>query len=97
MNVSSESNRGITSSCKPLHQDSDVTELLNRSKLVESWLLCNECKKLKFHILLKIISMYLKFQLDALRKQCKNGMKSVLFSKTYHNTENYCLTKRREN
>ena len=42
---------------KPLHQDGDVTKLLNRSKLVEGWLLCHKSKELKLHIQCKIISM----------------------------------------
>ena len=42
---------------KPLLQERDVTKLLNRSKLVEGWLLCNKSKKPKLHIHCKVISM----------------------------------------
>lgn len=43
----------------PLHEHSNVTKLLDGSKLVESRLLCDDSKKLEFNIQLKIILMYL--------------------------------------
>ena len=44
---------------KPLQECSNVPKLLNWSKLVEGWLLCDKGKKLKLHIQHKIITMNL--------------------------------------
>lgn len=47
---------GTKQSGTPLHEHGNVPKLLNRSKLVKGWLLCNKGKKLKFNIKLKFIS-----------------------------------------
>ena len=43
----------------PLQERSNVSKLLNRSKLVEGWLLCNQSKKLEFNVQHEIILMNL--------------------------------------
>ncbi len=43
----------------PLPELSNIPKLLNCSKLVEGWLLCNEGKKPKLHIQHRIITVNL--------------------------------------
>jgi len=53
---------------RPLHEQSDVAQLLNWSKLVKGWLLCNKGKKLKFGIQLKVISTNLQISREGYKQ-----------------------------